>query len=305
MKIIDSHAHLVQYIAGIGAEGELRSIGDGYAVYATGKKIRMIPECFHSDHVTPEQLLQVMDEHQVEKAVLLQGNFYGFQNVYTAEAVRKYPDRFKGAGMYDPFCCQKDNIRSYLFGVNGLHFTIEKFECSTGSGLMGTHPSLRLNGDVMDEALAYANRMHHVVVIDLGKCGSPSWQIEAILEEVEKYPDMKFVFCHLLAPSDKDEDQLKYGLEKLRKPNVWFDLSSVVHNVRPDVYPYPKAEHYVRVARDIVGAEQLLWGTDFPSCLKEDSYTHYIHYILDSQAFSLEEKERIMHQNAEQVYFAS
>lgn len=33
-RIIDSHAHLVQYIAGTGAGGELRSIGNGMAVYA-------------------------------------------------------------------------------------------------------------------------------------------------------------------------------------------------------------------------------------------------------------------------------
>ena len=58
------------------------------------------------------------------------------------------------------------------------------------------------------------------------------------------------------------------------------------------------------LARDIVGADRLLWGTDFPSCLKEDSYEHYIHYILDSKFLSLDEKEKIMHENAEQVYFA-
>ena len=31
-RIIDSHAHLVQYIAGTGAGGELRSIGNGLLV---------------------------------------------------------------------------------------------------------------------------------------------------------------------------------------------------------------------------------------------------------------------------------
>ena len=32
MRIIDSHAHVVQYIAGTGAAGELRSIGNGMAI---------------------------------------------------------------------------------------------------------------------------------------------------------------------------------------------------------------------------------------------------------------------------------
>lgn len=88
MKIIDSHAHIVQYIAGIGSGGELRSIGGGMARYANGQVVRMIPEQFHTDGVSPEQLLEIMDENGVEKSVLLQGNFYGFQNYYTWEAVK-------------------------------------------------------------------------------------------------------------------------------------------------------------------------------------------------------------------------
>ena len=47
MKIIDSHAHIVQYIAGIGSGGELRSIGGGMARYAKGQVVRMIPEQFN------------------------------------------------------------------------------------------------------------------------------------------------------------------------------------------------------------------------------------------------------------------
>ena len=65
-RIIDSHAHLVQYIAGTGAGGELRSIGNGMAVYANGQTVRMIPKEFGGDQVTPEHLLQVMDKNGVE-----------------------------------------------------------------------------------------------------------------------------------------------------------------------------------------------------------------------------------------------
>ena len=41
-RIIDSHAHVVQYIAGTGAGGELRSIGNGMAVYANGQTVRFL-----------------------------------------------------------------------------------------------------------------------------------------------------------------------------------------------------------------------------------------------------------------------
>lgn len=42
-KIIDAHGHLVQYIAGTGAGGELRFVGNGMAEYASGERFRILP----------------------------------------------------------------------------------------------------------------------------------------------------------------------------------------------------------------------------------------------------------------------
>ena len=104
MKIIDSHAHIVQYIAGMGSGGELRSIGGGMARYANGQVVRMIPEQFRTDGVSPEQLLEIMDENGVEKSVLLQGNFYGFQNYYAWEAVKRVSRPFyRAPPAIDPY----------------------------------------------------------------------------------------------------------------------------------------------------------------------------------------------------------
>ena len=300
-RIIDSHAHLVQYIAGPGAGGELRSIGNGMAIYANGQIVRMIPEQFHGDSVSPEQILEVMDQNGVEKAVLLQGNFYGFQNYYTAEAVKKYPDRFVGAGSYDPFSRDRDGIRKYLCEELGVR--IEKFEVSTGSGLMAVHPDLKMDGEVMEEACDYAQEHGHVFTIDIGKCGSASWQVEELRTLILHHPNLKFVVCHLLAPSRKDEEKLRWGLERLKLPNVWFDLASVVHNCRPDEYPFPQAQNFVRIARDLVGADRLLFGTDIPSALKEEEYERYVNYLEEIQDFTEEEKDLIFYKNADYVYF--
>lgn len=300
-KIIDSHAHLIQYIAGTGAGGELRSIGNGMAVYANGSVVRMIPEEFHSDGFSPEQLLGVMDQHGVEKAVLLQGNFYGFQNYYTWQAVEKYPDRFAGAASYDPYSYDKEGIRKYLF--EELGFSIEKFELSTGSGLMAVHPDFRIDGPVMDEAMAYADDHGHVVVIDIGKCGSPSWQVDELRKVVLRYPQTKFVVCHLLAPSAQDEVRLCRALESLCLPNLWFDLASVVHNCRMDEDPYAKALYFVGLAKKMIGARKLLFGTDIPSALKEDRYERYISYLAESSEFTEEEKNGIFYDNAYEVFF--
>lgn len=303
MRIIDSHVHVVQNIAGFGDKGELRSLGrgDGMARYASGEVLRMIPEQFHGDQVTPEQLIETMDENGVEKAVLLQGNFYGFQNLYSWDAVQKYPDRLTAAASYDPFCAQRDAVRKHLF--EELGFRIEKWELSTGSGLMANHPGLKLDGEDMMEAFAYGAAHGHVMVIDVGKCGSPSWQIPEMKNVVSRFPDTKFVFCHLLAPNAFQEEALIDALKCLKADNVWFDIASVVHNVLMGEAPYTRADHYLRLAADIVGADKLIFGTDFPSCLKEDPYAQFVRNITDSKRFNDAEKAMILAENAEKVFF--
>ena len=157
MNIIDSHIHICRCINGFGNSGEMQAIGGGYASYADGTIFQMIPECLGEYDVTPEAVLKVMDEAGVSKAVMLQGNFLGPQNLYTYEAAKKYPDRLAAAATYDPFCRNVDSIRKHLFEDLGIK--IVKFEVSTGSGLMSYHPTIPLDGDVIEEMLSYAE-MH-------------------------------------------------------------------------------------------------------------------------------------------------
>ncbi len=302
MKLIDAHVHLVQYIAGTGAGGELRHVGNGVAEYASGERFRMLPPEFGCGFVTAEDVLKKMDENEVEKAVLLQGNYFGFQNLYSLEAVKKYPDRFRAAASYDPFCRNRDQIRRHLF--EELGFPIVKFEVSTGSGLMSNHYTLPLDGDVMKPEYDYADEHGLICVMDIGKCGSASWQVDALRRVILAHPNMKFVVCHLLAASMQTEEKLIEGLKALSLPNVWFDLAAMPHNCRPDEFPYPNAIRYLKHGIEIAGADRLIFGSDIPSTLKEDTYSHLIGYIADCDAVSREEKELILYRNAQDVYFA-
>ena len=117
MKIIDGHVHLVQCIAGTGAGGELRFAGNGMAEYASGERFRMLPDEFSQGVVTAGDILRKMDENGVEKAVLLQGNYFGFQNLYSMEAVKKYPDRFCATTLFAGARNRYENIclKSWVF----------------------------------------------------------------------------------------------------------------------------------------------------------------------------------------------
>ena len=197
-KIIDTHIHIIHTLAGWGSEGELRACSGGKATWSTGNTIQMIPPELGEYHVSPEAVLKLMDAHHVEKGVLLQGSYYGFQNEYVWDALQKYPDRFVGAATYDPFCLKKDAIRHHLFDEHG--FRIVKFEVSPGSGMMSYHGYVDLFGDVMQEVYDYSDERGHLFVVDIGRKDDLSWQIESLRKAILAHPNMKFVVCHILAP---------------------------------------------------------------------------------------------------------
>ncbi len=301
MKIIDTHVHVVQEIAGTGGGGELRPIGGGRAMYADGSILQLIPPQFGEYQVTPEAVLKEWENVDVEKGVLLQGNYLGFQNLYAYEAQQKYPDRFLAAGTYDPFSRKCEAIKKHLFEDLGMR--VVKFEVSCGAGLMANHETLPLDGDFMEKEYAYADDLGLIFVIDIGKLGTESCQVEALRRVILRHSGMTFVVCHLLAPSQDKEKEMCEAIARLALPNVWFDLASLSHNVRPDVYPFPVTRRFAHSAMKVVGADRLLFGTDLPSNLCRFTYRELIDCYLEDPDLTQAEKQLILHDNAERVFW--
>lgn len=298
MKKIDIHMHLIRVVCGLGSEGELAPLGKGKAIYASGKEIQLFPEIYGDMGVTPETLLEVLHEHDVEMGVVLQGNYAGFQNLYPYEASQKYPKRILSAGTYDPFFRNKDKIIHHLF--EELQIKLIKMEVSNGSGLMANHPTVDLNGSVMHEVYQMANRLGLLFFIDIGRPGNNCYQIDALAKAIACYPNLKFVICHLTAPQHNQLSLLKENISRLNFPNVYFDIASLPNNTKQP-YPFYEAQEYIRAAIDILGKNKILWGSDFPNAMNYCTYKEAYTYIEESQIFSLEEKECIFYRNAKQL----
>lgn len=300
MRLIDAHTHVFDTLAGFGSRGELRAVGEGKACWANGDVISMIPQGMGDCSFTYDTLAACLRENGVERAILLQGSFYGFQNHYTQQAARKYPDLFVPSGTFDPFCTQAAELADQLIRVQRL--PIIKFETSSGGGLMGYHRPFPLDGDVFADTFAMIAEADATLVLDIGGPGMASFQPEAVARAARRHPNMRIVVCHLLACGLGEEQALADGLRALALPNVWFDLAAVPWNLSPEAYPYPTGQRYIRLARDIVGSEKLLWGSDVPSVLTRDSYAHLIDYITESGVFSTGELECVMFHNAQTAY---
>ncbi|MDD3347397.1 amidohydrolase [Oscillibacter sp.] len=303
MRVVDAHAHIFDVVAGIGACGELRAIGNGRVRWANGDEMDMIPQGMGEDRFTADTLAKLLKENGVEKAVLLQGGLYGFQNDATQAAAQAYPDLFVASGTFDPFCLKSAELADRL--IHKQKISILKFELSSGVGLMSIHPKFDVDGDELADTISMLEQVNGTLVLDIGCYGSPSYQPEAVARISMRHPGLRIVVCHLMAPGPKDGEHLRQSLECLKRPNVWFDLSAIPWNIFPEQYPYPTGQGFIRMAKEIVGSEKLLWGSDSPCVLTRDTYPRLMDYFAGAGIFTSSELDQVMFQNAVTAYHLS
>jgi predicted TIM-barrel fold metal-dependent hydrolase len=299
--IVDAHTHVIEHMSGIGRKGESRAVGNGRVRWIDGEEAQLIPGAWGDMSFPHDTLIQVMDEHGISKAVMMQGSFYGFCNGYTFEAQRKYPDRLYGMGTFDPYAYQSREIMEHLITV--YRFRGLKFEISRSYGLMGYHPDLRVDGDQMTPIWEFAQEQGLVISLDLGTFGEPSLQLGAMGRIAGRYPGVRFVVEHLFYPGPGHFEEVRKALSLLAPfGNVSFTLASIPNSTMPEAYPFPSACRYAGIARDVVGVDRILWGSDLPSVAVKATYRQLIDYVEESRLFSEDELGKIYAENAIRVY---
>jgi len=299
MKIIDAHVHAFRTLSGFGAKGEFRSIGGGKGVWATGEVAAVVPPQLYDDGFPAETLLGVMDSNNVEKAVLLQGGFLGFENYYIKEILDAFPGRFAGAATFDPFCRYARQILENH--IQNLRFKIFKFEMSPMYGIMGNHAGFSLDSPWLMAYYAQIAAVGGVFVFDIGTFGDDSSQIEAVCSIADAFPCNDIVVCHLLLPRKDGVKVLVEKLGRMKRPNLHFDLSALFWDCSPNDFPFSGIRDCAARAKDIVGSEHLMWGSDAPSTLCKVPYNMQISYLMD--IFSPAEQEAVYYRNANRIYF--
>jgi predicted TIM-barrel fold metal-dependent hydrolase len=173
---------------------------------------------------------------------------------------------------------------------------------STGCGIMGSHPDFNLDNTLMMGFYEQIAAKKGVVVFDLGSPGDGSHQPKAIRNIAKQFPTLEVVVCHLASPRRQHRAELTDALQTMKEGNIHFDLAALHHKVRPEAYPFPTAQKFITLAKNIVGSEHLMWGTDAPSTLVQYSYQQLLDYQL--ALFSEEEQTLVFHDNAQRLYFS-
>ncbi len=251
------------------------------------KKEQMNPASF-----TPEQLFSHCRPHGVKRIVLIQMSYYGFDNGYMLDMMKKHPGVFSGVAVIDeddqPARTMQDLAKQ---GVRG--FRIRQRE-RAGNGWLNTKGMA---------AMWKAGAAHGLAMCHL--CQPDSFP--AIEQMCGKFPQTPVVIDHFgrlgidgTIP-EKDLDNLcRLGKQKNAHVKV-----SAFYALGKKKAPYRDLLPMIRRLLDAFGPERLMWASDGPfQVVDGHHYGPSIDLVKEADFLSAGDKAWLLQKTAEKVFFS-
>jgi predicted TIM-barrel fold metal-dependent hydrolase len=247
---------------------------------------------YKPDSFTPEQLLAIARPSGVAHIVLIQMSFYGTDNSYLLDAIKRYPDTFVGVGIVDHHSpdVRNEMIRLLSRKVNGYRIMPGSDTAgwldAPGMQVMwqcGAEKRIAMCPLIDPNAIASVDRM----------CG--------------KFPDTPVVIDHMArigADGIIREADIRTLCGLARHKNTHVKVSAF-YAFGKKQYPYTDLIPLIRALYDAYGPQRLMWASDSPfQVQKPHSYAGSIELVRDRLDFlSKEDHEWLLRKSAEKVFF--
>lgn len=208
----------------------------------------------HGASLDAEQMLAMMAEAGVERAVIVPPSWEGDRNDCALEAVARYPGKFAIMGrlpIEDPRSRERVADWKSQPGMLGMRFTFHTPQ----------HKQW-LNDGTADWLWPEAEKAH--VPLMLNVPGS----VRLLARVAQQHPGLKLTVDHLACAAYKKDDEAYPELDDLialaRFPNVSVKASAVARYTT-EAYPYPRTQLKLRRVFDAFGPRRFFWGSDISS----------------------------------------
>lgn len=298
--IIDAHVHITPAEA-LGRENRrfgTRNLPYGYLQLGDGG-FQTMPCFIRDSQFTAETLVHMMDVYGVERAVIQQ-SLMAEVNEAIAAAVQRWPDRLAGAMVLEPVPGWEQQMdRLYAAGLHSIKFEMRAYTNQA------CYPNASYDDDEMMAFFAAAAQRGMTVTIDPAPVDFPIYDPRALETAVSAFPNLRFVLCHLAYPRPIDTPERRARWERMlsiaKRPNCWLDVSAMPDFFDAEGWPYPTALALAAHARDICGADKLIWGSDITGTLVRATYPQMI-AMYERAPFSEAELEQLFSRNAQEAY---
>ena len=208
---------------------------------------------------TVAMLLEEMDRHAIDFAVLVQIISYGWDNRYLADVLQRHPRRFRAQGLIDP--TEPDVAAKLEFWMREHRF----------SGMRLSPIYYKGREDWM------TSEAHHKLWKKAAELGAifnffiAAPQLVRLDTMIATHPDVKVVIDHLarvdLAGPDA-EMEIAQLARLARHRNVWVKVSELSLLSPSKQAPYADTFPFLKRVCEAFGPDRLIWGTGFPGATR-------------------------------------
>ena len=289
MNIIDAHSHLWLRQDTTWNGQRISPLPNGRAMFL-GEERQMLPPFMIDGVNSAEVFLSNMNYAQVGAAVVVQELIDGIQNDYLLEVSRRYPDRFFVCGMCDYFHpgFYEQAVSLIAQGFKGIAIP--------GHRLLTDEGRVMLNSAEMMRMFRYMEQHHVILSVTLADGDLQVGEMEEVISEC---PQLRLAIGHFGMPTVEGwREQLLLA----RHEHVMLESGGITWLYNEEFYPYPSAIKVIREAIDTVGADKLMWGSDYPRTITAITYRMSYDFVLKTEVLSDEEKRLFLGENARRFY---
>jgi L-fuconolactonase len=227
-------------------------------------------------------LIDLMAENAVAFALLVQTPWYGEDNRYFVDTMRRFPGRFAALGyLPDPLAADAPEKLSRQYhedGFRGIRIHLIEPAIVEGVAAGQADPLIRRAGE-LGVPVQFLNRVleQHAIILDLAR----------------RFPDVRFINDHLGHP--RVAEGYPYPSSETffacgRLPNVYAKVS--LHNeLSGEGYPWADLRDFQRLTLEAYGPRKLMWGSNFPMNMGSASYRERLETVRSALPF-LADNER-------------
>ena len=256
-----------------------------------GEEVQMLPPFMIDGHNTAEVFLSNMNYAQVSAAVVVQEFIDGLQNEYLMQVREHYPDRFFVFGMADylgpGFFGEAEDLLLNK-GFRGMAIP--------GHRLITDRQRVMLNSDEMMRMFRLMENCGALLSVTLA---DGDLQVGELREVIQECPRLKMAIGHFGMPVAQGWEQ---QLLLCRNENVYLESGGITWLYNSEFYPFPSAVRAIRRAIDTVGADKLMWGSDYPRTITAITYRMSYDFVVKSGELADEEKRLFLGENARRFY---
>jgi L-fuconolactonase len=239
---------------------------------------------------TPEMLLDLMKASGVSKTVLIQVIHYRYDNAYTLDVLKRFPQYFQAVCRVDPLDPAAPDHLSRLTeqGFRGVRLS----PAGNASGDW-------IRGPLMPPLWKRCAELKVPMTVL-----APVSRMPDVGELIDRYPDLTVVIDHMADCPVGQPSELEKLIALKRHPRLFVKVSHT-WSLSKQPYPWLDSQELVKRLHGTFGPQRLMWATDWPIVEQTAgaTYAKALTVVRDEMKFlNAEDKRWIFNRTVQQVW---